>query len=90
MKKMHAIITGRVQGVGFRYFVQKAANDRGVTGWTRNLPDGTVEVEAEADADTLEDFRQTLWAGPALSRVDDVKETFSEAQGAYNGFSVKY
>ena len=89
MKKLHAIITGRVQGVGFRYFVQKAANDRGVTGWTRNLSDGSVEVEAEADPDALEDFRQALWQGPVLSRVDDVKESQTDATGQYSGFSIR-
>lgn len=81
MKRLHATVTGRVQGVGFRYFVQKAANELGLTGWTRNLPDGSVEVEAEGTAEALESFRQKLWAGPALSRVDDVRDSLSDAQG---------
>jgi acylphosphatase len=89
MKKLRAIVSGRVQGVGFRYFVQKAAGDLDLTGWARNLPDGSVEVEAEGEDDKLEQFRRKLQLGPALSRVDDVKESFSESDGNYSGFSVR-
>lgn len=91
MKRMHAIVTGRVQGVGYRYFVQKAANELGLTGWTRNLPDGSVEVEAEGAPEALESFRQLLWNGPALSRVDDVRDSLSDAQGEvqHSSFSIR-
>ncbi len=69
---LHAIVQGRVQGVGYRYWLREQAVQMGLTGWVRNLPDGTVEVEAEGTDDELFEFEQVLWRGPALSRVDNV------------------
>ena len=56
----HFLISGRVQGVGFRYFTQAAAGREGLHGWVRNLPDGRVEVEAEGDADAIEHDRSNV------------------------------
>ena len=66
------IVSGRVQGVGFRAFVADAARAEGLAGWVRNLPDGRVEVHAEGDAEALGRFEWRLWQGPAMARVDDV------------------
>ena len=60
MKRVSMIVSGRVQGVGFRYFVQDIAEDMRITGWVRNLPDGTVEIDAEGKADILETFIRTI------------------------------
>lgn len=58
------LISGRVQGVGFRYFAQRAARDLGVTGWARNLDDGRVEVHANGSLKVLDDFEARLRKGP--------------------------
>ena len=68
-------IRGRVQGVGYRYFTQRIALGLGVRGWVRNLPDGDVEVHAEAAEAVLRDFRAELERGPSHSEVDEVIET---------------
>jgi acylphosphatase len=68
-------ITGRVQGVGFRYFVLKAARAEGIAGWVRNLPDGSVEALAAGEPEALERLRAALRRGPPGSRVDAVEES---------------
>lgn len=90
MKRMTATVSGRVQGVGFRNFVQKQANELDLVGYVRNLPGGEVEVVAEGPAEQLEQLRQKLWKGPMLSKVADVKDVQSDAIGEFSGFSVKY
>ncbi len=66
------LITGRVQGVGFRYFTQAAAVREGLNGWVRNRPDGRVEVFAEGELEAVERFEHHLRHGPPGGRVDDV------------------
>jgi acylphosphatase len=63
-------VTGRVQGVGFRVFVLRAAEAEGVGGWVRNTPDGDVEGVAEGEREALDRFERTLQRGPANARVD--------------------
>lgn len=72
MTAEHFSVSGRVQGVGFRYFVQSTAGRLGLSGWVRNLPDGSVEGVAAGDPETLQRFAQALRKGPAMSRVDSV------------------
>jgi acylphosphatase len=72
------VVRGRVQGVGFRWFVEREAHILGVHGWVRNRPDGTVEVLAMGSREQLAGLRSRLQAGPRASRVDKVDE--SEAQ----------
>ena len=66
------IISGRVQGVGFRYFTQRVAGQHGIGGWVRNTPDGRVEIEAEGDASAMREFESRISTGPAGARVDQV------------------
>ena len=80
-------VTGRVQGVGFRAFVADVARDEGVSGWVRNLPDGSVEARAEGDADSLRRFEWRLWQGPSHARVDDVATEDVVPDGA-TGFRI--
>ena len=68
------VVTGRVQGVGYRYFVIQAVKDLDLRGWVRNLPDGSVEVCAEGSEEELGLIVTRLRQGPALSRVDSVRE----------------
>jgi len=67
------LISGRVQGVGYRYFAQQSAHAAGVTGWARNLADGRVEVHANGKAAQLEDFEARLRQGPRFSEVRSVE-----------------
>ena len=68
------IVTGRVQGVSYRYFTEQAARELELTGWVRNLPDGSVEVQVAGDDAVLERFRQRLQEGPRFGRVDGIAE----------------
>jgi acylphosphatase len=72
VRATHYIVSGRVQGVGFRAFVADAARAEGLAGWVKNLPDGRVAVHAEGDAEALTRLEWRLWQGPAMARVDDV------------------
>ena len=83
------IISGRVQGVGFRYFAEEAAAREGLHGWVRNLPDGRVEIAAEGDADALERFERRVRHGPPGARVDAVETDSTPPDGRDTGFHVK-
>ena len=83
------LVSGRVQGVGFRYFVQEAAMVEGLAGWVRNLPSGAVEVLAEGDAEALERFARQLARGPAMARVDNVESIIESPQGRGGSFTVR-
>lgn len=85
----HAVVRGRVQGVGFRYFVRREAQELGLTGWVRNCPDGSVELEAEGDAVQLAELEKRLRQGPALSRVDEVTVDHPAGPGGYTEFVVR-
>jgi acylphosphatase len=77
------VITGRVQGVGFRWFVEREAALIGIRGWVRNREDGSVEVMATASREQLHSLRRKLQQGPRAARVDQVQEAsapFLEAQ----------
>lgn len=69
------VISGRVQGVGFRYFTQDAAVHEDVCGWVRNMADGRVEVEAEGETEAVQRFEIRVRCGPPGARVDGVETT---------------
>ena len=71
---LHFLIQGRVQGVGFRWFVQREATELDLRGWVRNTEDGDVEVLAAGEPDDLADLRSSLRRGPRGSRVDRLVE----------------
>ncbi len=82
-------ITGRVHGVGFRMFTYDAASREGVTGYVRNLPDGSVEVLAEGDREALARLDHALWQGPAGARVDSVDLQEVPPTGRHLEFSIR-
>ena len=81
------VVRGQVQGVGFRWFVQRAAVSLGVAGWVRNRSDGSVEVMAAGNAETVARLRGQLWQGPGYSRVDAVEE-FEGEPVAHGDFRI--
>ena len=87
--RLHAIVEGTVQGVGFRYFVQDVANRFSVTGWVRNRWDGTVEVLAEGERSQLEQLLAALRRGPRSAQVTGVNFTWQEFSGELSGFRIK-
>jgi acylphosphatase len=90
MPAFHANIKGMVQGVGFRYFTQRAASRLGLTGWVRNMPDGTVEIEAEGDKEALDRFLSELQSGPNFARVDNIDMTWLNEEPQHKEFRVRY
>ena len=82
-------ISGRVQGVGFRYFTEASAAREGLHGWVRNLPDGRVEITAEGDAEALDRFERHVRHGPPGARVENVEVDHTVPDGRDIGFSVR-
>ena len=83
------VISGRVQGVGFRYFTQDAAVREGVTGWVRNRPDGCVEAYVEGESEAVTRVERAIRRGPPGARVEAVQVDDEEASGAYSDFSIR-
>ena len=84
------IISGKVQGVGYRYFTVKQADRFGLTGFVKNLPDGRVFVFAEGEKEIIQQFKTDLEKGPRFSRVENVEINFSEYKSKYKKFLVDY
>jgi acylphosphatase len=85
-----AKVYGRVQGVGFRYFVIYKAKEFGIAGYTKNLIDGSVEVYAEGEKLNLEMLLEALKAGPSMSRVDNVEVDWLQVEQNYQDFKIAY
>ena len=83
------VITGRVQGVGFRFFTEAAAAREGLHGWVQNLPDGRVEISAEGEADAIERFERHVRHGPPGARVSGVQVDDSAPTHRETGFLVR-
>ena len=91
MPPLRALVRGRVQGVGFRWFVRQRARELGVRGWVRNRSDGSVEVHADGEPDALERLRASLRTGPPGARVtavDDVAPTQIEPAELPHPFTI--
>jgi len=87
--RLHAYVEGRVQGVGFRYFVEETAIALSLKGWVRNRWDGSVEVVAEGDRQSLEKLLTALRRGPRAALVSDVRPEWSPASGEFQNFHVR-
>lgn len=88
MKAAHFIVSGRVQGVGFRYYTLKQARNLDLSGWVRNLPDGSVEAFAEGPEEALETFETALRKGPSWSSVTECRKREASPEGTA-GFKIK-
>ncbi len=83
------LISGRVQGVGFRYYAEEVAAREGVTGWVRNLPDGRVEAYVEGEAEAVTRVERALRQGPRSARVEAVKVDTQEPSGLFLDFTIR-
>lgn len=90
MKRVEAVVHGRVQGVGFREFVRHEASTRGITGYVRNSDDGrNVEIVAEGEDAAIEGLVRAVREGPRFARVEVVDAKYSDAGGGFAKFSVE-
>jgi acylphosphatase len=83
------LISGRVQGVGFRFFAEALAQREGLHGWVRNLPDGRVEASAEGEIEAVERFERAVRHGPPGARVDSLEVDEVVPTGRERGFAVR-
>jgi len=90
MIQLHIIVSGKVQGVGYRYFSQMKAVQYGVTGWAKNLADNSVEIVAVGSRDQLDPFVEELRIGNPFSKISDMEITESEVTEQFNSFTIKY
>lgn len=90
IQELHAYVHGRVQGVGFRYFVIEEALSLGLRGYTRNEYDGSVEVLAQGPRPALERLVTLLKQGPPAARVSEVRTTWGEPTQHVSGFHVRW
>lgn len=88
--RVHVLAGGRVQGVAYRYYAEKAASRLGVSGWVRNLPDGRVEILAEGAPGPITEFLGRLEEGPRLARVESFEVERGTATGEFTGFRVAF
>jgi acylphosphatase len=88
-ERLEATVRGRVQGVGFRYFVIREAMDLGLTGWVANGVDGSVGCVAEGPRPRLEALLALLRAGPASAHIERVDVTWGPASGSFRSFEIR-
>ncbi len=86
--RIYCLVKGRVQGVFFRVATQERAQELGLVGYARNLPDGTVEVEAEGEQEKLKRLIEFLKTGPAKARVDNIELKWHDPVGKEQDFLV--
>jgi acylphosphatase len=83
------VISGRVQGVGFRFFTEAVASREGLHGWVQNLPDGRVEASVEGEAESVERFERSISHGPPGAKVSDVDIEELVPTRLSSGFSIR-
>ena len=89
-KRYHILVYGIVQGVGYRYFAYRVANELGISGFVRNLRDGSVEVMAQGDEQSLTEFVDKLRKGPISAMVTDIKITELPVDPTLKRFEIKF
>ena len=87
--RVHALIRGQVQGVGFRAWTKKHADELGLCGWVRNLENGTVEASFEGEESVIRQMIELLKRGPKNAQVLGIESFFSEVLDEYKNFSIK-
>jgi len=90
LSRVHVVVSGRVQGVAFRYSVERWAVELELTGWVRNLYDGRVEVVAEGKKDDLDELVTRLRKGPRLAVVEAIDVVWEEPTGEFRDFRLTF
>ena len=90
IKRYHILVYGIVQGVGYRYFAYRVANELGISGFVRNLRDGSVEIMAQGDEQSLTEFVDKLRKGPISAMVTDIKITELPVDPTLKRFEIKF
>ena len=90
MKATRFLVSGIVQGVGYRFFTARAARSLGIRGFVRNLPDGRVEVVAAGEEDALLEFKEVLRRGPAGALVNDATASEVALDHEPDGFEIRH
>ncbi|GAB1421746.1 acylphosphatase [Anaerolineales bacterium] len=90
IKQIHAQVIGRVQGVSFRYYTLKKAQELNLTGWVRNRSDASVEVLAQGEPDALDELKSFLHQGSPSAQVEQVLITEPEINETFSRFEVRY
>ncbi|MEK9160726.1 MAG: acylphosphatase [Patescibacteria group bacterium] len=90
MERMEVVVSGRVQGVMYRDFVERNASVLSLCGFVKNLPDGTVSVCAEGEREKLETLLERLKKGPMFADVREVQVAWSDVRGEHTNFSISY
>jgi|WetSurMetagenome_2_1015567.scaffolds.fasta_scaffold195268_2 acylphosphatase len=90
IKRIGAVVRGRVQGVGFRYFTRDRAQACSLTGWVQNMPDGAVELEAQGAVKILDDFTAEIKTGPSFSHVSEVTINELPVEEREKGFEIRF
>ena len=88
--KKRILLSGKVQGVSFRAFLQRKAQKEGITGWVKNLSDGRVEAVFSGERNKVEKLIDFARRGPRLARVDEVQIKDEEYKGLYDDFQIKF
>lgn len=85
----HILVSGRVQGVAFRYYARNIASQLGVSGWIKNLPDGKVELLVEGSKNSVEEMVEWCKRGSRMAEVEDIEVDWLPYSGKYNEFQLK-
>ena len=88
-RRKRLLLSGRVQGVGFRYFAYHLARELDLRGWVRNLQDGNVEIEVQGEEELLDQFLMEIKSGPQLAIVEDISINSFENLENYEGFNIE-
>ena len=89
LARVHAVISGEVQGVGYRYFVKRLAAELDINGWVKNNTDGTVELEAEGEKEKLSQYLQRLKTEHSYASIESVETKWLPFENKYSNFSIK-
>ena len=89
LRSVYIIIGGRVQGVGFRYFAKQKADELRITGWVRNTPDGKVEIEAEGEPQSIDNYMDWLKIGPSRALISTFSASPFEPSRNYRDFTIR-
>ncbi len=89
-RRVHVFYSGRVQGVGFRVTAEEVAEELEVVGWVKNLRDGRVELVAEADEATLQQYLDSVRNGPMKNFIASAEATWGPATSVFNEFAIRY